>query len=371
MRMSISTTSGRSVGRQAHRLVAVHGLADDGDVVLGVEQGVEAGRAPAPGRRRCRTVITTATADCGGQVGRRRGTRRPGRRRRRRCRPALRPARRIPVIPLPGVGGAADAVVDAPRRSRRRRRGRSDRRRARRGRGGTRWSAPPGRSGRRPARPPPAAARRRRRCRGGRRGRWPHRARPAGPARPGPGPAPAARPRRGAGSSSAPRSSCSASRLACLIVGRAPARARSGCSSIRCSATPACTLISEMWWAEHVVQLLGQLQPLLAGAALALLLRSPARRATCTSRRDRTSSATASTTISHPATSTSGTSTDPSWCGSTDAGGDEGDVAGGGQAPRAAPRPAQHGVHERDDHADEDRAVGVAEPDVDRRSRPA
>ena len=43
MRMSISTTSGRCSRARRHGLVAVGGLADDHDVVLGVEQGTEAG----------------------------------------------------------------------------------------------------------------------------------------------------------------------------------------------------------------------------------------------------------------------------------------------------------------------------------------
>ena len=44
-----------------------------------------------------------------------------------------------------------------------------------------------------------------------------------------------------------------------------------GCSSIRCRATPAWTLIREMLWASDVVQLAGDAHALLAGPPLGLL----------------------------------------------------------------------------------------------------
>ena len=158
MRTSISTTSGRCSRAEPHRLGAVRGARDDGDVGLRVEQRREprahdllvvgderadhddASRWRAASRRpRSRRPRRRRTRTC-----RRRSSRGRACRRGRGRRPARRPAGRGRS---PGRGAAA-----RPRRTRPRRR------RRRRARAAARWSAPPGRSGTRRGRCPPAAA---------------------------------------------------------------------------------------------------------------------------------------------------------------------------------------------------------------------
>ena len=169
----------------------------------------------------------------------------------RPCRPATRPARacrpargrRRSPPPRPPVGDVDDQLVVAVA-------DRSPAALVDARRGGARWSATPARSGTRPGRPAPAAPR-------------------GVPGDPDVDPQPgggepfdqlvepvrgSARGLRGASSStprSTPRvarSSRRVSRLAVLIAASA-VRACSGSSSSRCRATPAWTLIREMWWA--------------------------------------------------------------------------------------------------------------------------
>ena len=155
MRMSMSTTSGAWLARQRDGLVAVGGLADDLDVVLGVEQGAEAG----PHQR---LVVGEQRRGSPRLQVRREAAPGPGSRRRARG-----PASSVPPTRLRPAAHAGDAA--GRRRARRwrraapvvvdlddRRRARSvldrDRRRVRVPRGGRRWSAPPARSGTRPGR---------------------------------------------------------------------------------------------------------------------------------------------------------------------------------------------------------------------------
>ena len=160
MRTSISTTSGRRRAADAHRLVAVGRRADDGEVRLGVEQRGEAvahdllvvgdddphgvgSRVHAAPRRSAGRVASTRKPPPGA----------PG-----RCAAA---AHRCGPLPharcSPWPPGAPSAAGPGPL-SRMRSRSASvgvvqlDVDRGAAVRAGGRWSAPPGRSGRRPAR---------------------------------------------------------------------------------------------------------------------------------------------------------------------------------------------------------------------------
>ena len=256
----MSTTSGRCAGGQAHRLVAVGRLADDLDVVLRRRAAPGSRPAPAPGRRRATTRITGSPARPAGRRGRDpeaaagagAGLERAAERRgplphadeavaRRRGRPA----------PVAGAARrrrrpATTSVVVAVRA----------RRTVGRGRAGV-----AGDVGERllhdavGARSTPAAAAGRRRvdvelARRARAARACVDERRRGASEAGAsGSSGGGARRRWRSTSSTERSSPSASLLACLMAVSA-VRACSGCSSMRCRATPACTLMSEMLWAS-------------------------------------------------------------------------------------------------------------------------
>ncbi len=274
MRMSISTTSGRCCTAPADRRVAVGGLADHLDVGLGVEQRLEPGphQGLVVGQQHPDHVGNSrlgARAEPAAGPG-------PGV---ERCRPAPRPAPACPAMPLPEPGEPprrrpAAVVVDLHGDGvvvERRRRPAPARRR----RGGWRWSATPARSGTPPARPRRAAA-----------GRPRHRQRRVDAGGDGPGhelvevrQRRGRRPRRVASpsarsTSSTRRSSPRASPLASLIAASA-GRADLGLVLQQVEGDAGLHADQRQVVGEHVVQLLGHAQPLVAGLAPPLLLGRP------------------------------------------------------------------------------------------------
>ena len=261
---------------QAHGLRAVGRLADDRRCRPGRRAAPGTRPAPAPGRRRAPPGSSgVPPVDAAAWQARPPRSRRPvaraGAQRHRRapwparacprCRcPSAGPLGRRPPVPSSTTArssrsGRYSSVQLAPARRRRR--------------GGARWSAPPARSGTRPGRPRPAARRAPRR-RSGVTGRPASATRSSTSASPGAGCAAPPRP-AGAAPPSTARTSRSASALACLIAASA-ARACSGCSSMQVQPDAGLHVDQRQVVAEHVVQFLGDPQPLLAGLAALLLL---------------------------------------------------------------------------------------------------
>ena len=252
IRMSISTTSGPSSRGQPDRLRRRRAASPTTSMSACASSSARNPARTSAWSSASRTRITSVIRSRTGSRALRPGSRRPGagrRRARRRARPPARACRagrcrRSPALARP----APAAVVGRPRRSAAVG-AYASRTVAVAGAGvpGRRWSAPPARSGTRPGRPRRAAAGRCRRPRRSPAGRPAEVRATSASSRVQPGRRRrAARPRRRAAAApSTERSSPSASLLACLIAVSA-VRACSGCSSIRCSATPACTLISEM-----------------------------------------------------------------------------------------------------------------------------
>ena len=177
------------------------------------------------------------------------------------------------------------------------------------------------------------------------------------------------------------RTSPSASALAALIASRA-ARAWSGCSPIRCSPTPACTLINDRWW------------PSTSCSSWAMRSRSSlACRRSCSSRaracsimvrrispkcaaRTRTASAIASASTNQTATCTDVRI--PGWrsvkvptCGMSRVGTsapetEEDGVRGGETAPDGDAVPGAYGSEDRDQERQKHRAIRVPQHHVRR-----
>ena len=163
IRTSISTTSGRCSRHSRTASAPSRGGADDLEVRLGRRAARRSRRGPPPGRRRRRCRITAASRRSRpiGSVGldEEAAGRAPARAQRAADRrgPLAHAEQAVPAgaaVPAPARAVVADAqpqrvvgVVAARRR------------RPRRARAGGRWSAPPGRSGRRRARRPGRARR--------------------------------------------------------------------------------------------------------------------------------------------------------------------------------------------------------------------